>query len=292
MRGEHCTLDDCVVWLPGSSPHARGTRRARVLEDRSGGIIPACAGNTVFRRWGISRGWDHPRMRGEHWQLFVAEPVDQGSSPHARGTLEVVVIRGDEVGIIPACAGNTGMALTMPGCLRDHPRMRGEHGEDPHEFRLAEGSSPHARGTLAFRVQLDKRLGIIPACAGNTRRIGVRSSNTWDHPRMRGEHEIDGHVVCRHMGSSPHARGTRPRSDCPAVRAGIIPACAGNTDYGCVGYAIVGDHPRMRGEHLSPARMISDEMGSSPHARGTRLQGPPAVRTAGIIPACAGNTIT
>ena len=52
-------------------------------------------------------GGDHPRMRGEHDCVPEDLPLDSGSSPHARGTLDAdgAVVAG--VGIIPACAGNT-----------------------------------------------------------------------------------------------------------------------------------------------------------------------------------------
>ena len=90
-----------------------------------------------------------------------------------------------------------------------------------------------------------------------------------DHPRMRGEHikyTLDGATS---QGSSPHARGTRGRSCCRYVCAGIIPACAGNTDVPVVGTWVGGDHPRMRGEHSSLFPPTCAEQGSSPHARGT-----------------------
>ena len=113
-----------------------------------------------------------------------------GSSPHARGTL--------------------GCLRLKPKWPRDHPRMRGEHHVRRRRHRL--------------------ELGIIPACAGNTRqqRLGAwrirgssphaRGTRSWckawscrrgDHPRMRGEH--------------PPPLGGRERV------SGIIPACAGNT---------------------------------------------------------------
>ena len=52
--------------LMGSSPHARGALHPRHVLAVAGGIIPACAGNTVRRDHSWRAGWDHPRMRGEH----------------------------------------------------------------------------------------------------------------------------------------------------------------------------------------------------------------------------------
>ena len=268
---------------------------ARLPTRHHAGIIPACAGNTVdgeeAHRIGEgssphARGTrpctaaakrpcrDHPRMRGEHG-FRVRVPVEVA-------------------GIIPACAGNTsprGLSAfagwgssphargTRPSWprqqsgLRDHPRMRGEHG---------------------FRVRVPVEVArIIPACAGNT-----------------GETELCDEWC---PGSSPHARGTRARwaasttcpRDHPRMRgeharmtnvgnatARIIPACAGNTWLFAVETEMAsgssphargtpctqtapsvgtGDHPRMRGEHHErvDARLVD----------------------VGIIPACAGNTL-
>ncbi len=49
-------------------------------------------------------------------------------------------------------------------------------------------------------------------------------------------------------------------------------------------------HPRTRGEHKLGAASPLFTVGSSPHARGTRLHGPGSDRDGRFIPACAGNT--
>ena len=67
---------------------------------------------------------------------------------------------------------------------------------------------------------------------------------------MRGEHLTAVAGGGADAGSSPHARGTQRRRQAYVARAGIIPACAGNTSSLNVIYARCGDHPRMRGEHV------------------------------------------
>ena len=74
-------------------------------------------------------------------------------------------------------------------------------------------------------------------------------------------------------------------------RYGIIPACAGNTSTCCCKSERTWDHPRMRGEHSSIVNSTYSGMGSSPHARGTPVLAWRESRDAGIIPACAGNTV-
>ena len=188
-------------------------------------------------------------MRGEHKLQGESAYRQAGSSPHARGTPSVTGSHTRRGGIIPACAGNTDCCWSLSCRSEDHPRMRGEH---PHTVcvRLTKkGSSPHARGTLAGSIRDIPRLGIIPACAGNTywrqRVRGLRG----DHPRMRGEHGYACLLVLRKWGSSPHARGTHNVTVDISLDQGIIPACAGNTGFLSRPAEGSRDHPRMRGEH-------------------------------------------
>ena len=168
MRGEHyeCALSHSNA--TGSSPHARGTLLVCGPVIKSGGIIPACAGNTKHGLCDYRHFWDHPRMRGEHRRAVVSASRSSGSSPHARGTpaLDVPVV--GTWGIIPACAGNTCFPPPRKWGRRDHPRMRGEHALLGCKPVRREGSSPHARGTLGLQVFDAVPDGIIPACAGNT----------------------------------------------------------------------------------------------------------------------------
>ena len=155
---------------------------------------------------------------------------------------------------------------------------------------MAGGSSPHARGALLRLLNPRVAGGIIPACAGSTRRRRCRAPWPWDHPRMRGEHDRGTLMTSGGSGSSPHARGARvPRRR--GIRArGIIPACAGSTAANWSRTRCGRDHPRMRGEHRIAADTPQLFVGSSPHARGAPdLAHRPHARL-GIIPACAGST--
>ena len=229
MRGEHISRKPPTNPTTGSSPHARGTLRGSVYSMVSGGIIPACAGNTGATSTTAPSRRDHPRMRGEHIVVIQTDTEKEGSSPHARGTLFPKAGCGGVYGIIPACAGNTNASSTRSRPPGDHPRMRGEHIEPPGAADENRGSSPHARGTpcrARFRVVPP---WIIPACAGNTPHFLGEFFLFRDHPRMRGEHftKIVGDLGTQ--GSSPHARGTLIRQLVRIVQTGIIPACAGNT---------------------------------------------------------------
>ena len=128
MRGEHFDEDCGDFEEPGSSPHARGAPRCPSLCSLRPGIIPACAGSTVFTKYGITQGW--------------------GSSPHARGAPDQFPEIVRQLGIIPACAGSTRRFSAFIWIARDHPRMRGEHRHQRPQLVLLRGSSPHARGAL------------------------------------------------------------------------------------------------------------------------------------------------
>ena len=87
MRGEHSPEIAPSGLKTGSSPHARGARTDTAKLDSLLGIIPACAGSTHDSRAESHNGWDHPRMRGEHFRHKETGVVKDGSSPHARGAL-------------------------------------------------------------------------------------------------------------------------------------------------------------------------------------------------------------
>ena len=155
---------------------------------------------------------------------------------------------------------------------------------------MEKGSSPLARGTLRPRRQPGVLLGLIPARAGNTRRVLAQKKPPRAHPRSRGEHGNILEPAVADWGSSPLARGTPglPR-DCN-ISYGLIPARAGNTRYPATRLHRKGAHPRSRGEHYLANHPGTGEKGSSPLARGTRAGGRNRNRIVGLIPARAGNT--
>ena len=71
---------------------------------------------------------------------------------------------------------------------------------------------------------------------------------------------------------------------------GIIPACAGSTTENRKYQKRPGDHPRVRGEHVSPVPKVVMMLGSSPRARGAPRMAAARSPPPRIIPACAGST--
>ena len=275
-------------------------------------FIPARAGNTSWPTSSCRSSPVHPRTRGEHGgrghhgrgdhrfiparagntdQFKLSEIMEDGSSPHARGTLR--------------SSGDSRCSTPV------HPRTRGEHHGRPDlsvpqdrfiparagntvvtraTRSLNSGSSPHARGTPVGQVRLTGNHRFIPARAGNTSNWLSAAAMAPVHPRTRGEHSPVWVARSVHIGSSPHARGTHIVDGTGCNHGRFIPARAGNTGSSSIMATRSSVHPRTRGEHSPVTGPTGGFCGSSPHARGTLRRHVGHRRNRRFIPARAGNT--
>ena len=165
--GERQELGYQVSWSSGSSPRMRGTRQQGGRTSMVMRIIPAYAGNAVYKCTVGKSVSDHPRVCGERcWPLTVKE--DQGgSSPRMRGTPTGVFAATMIRRIIPAYAGNAPRARRASAGSADHPRVCGERSRFTHRPMGYAGSSPRMRGTPPASDCWGCRGRIIPAYAGN-----------------------------------------------------------------------------------------------------------------------------
>ena len=250
IRGEH----DCSIYFTnfptGSSPHTRGAQGDRRHPCAWVGIIPAYAGSTRNKppipSWkdgssphtrgarpsteDSTRAWtDHPRIRGEHLGWLSGSGGVVGSSPHTRGARRLGLGRRQTGRIIPAYAGSTRSGTSNSASTRDHPRIRGEHQRRQRRREAGAGSSPHTRGAPPHPAHLQLGIRIIPAYAGSTCRKPSSHRRIWDHPRIRGEHDIPAVGGPYVEGSSPHTRGAPSGARARRQRQRIIPAYAGST---------------------------------------------------------------
>ena len=215
-----------------------------------------------------------------------------GSSPRMRGAPFYLQPRIHQQGIIPAYAGSTVGKAVRAGMRRDHPRVCGEHSAVLTYNWNSPGSSPRMRGARQpFRVRVGQ-MRIIPAYAGSTLRAGKATGVYQDHPRVCGEHSLVPAWVVLRPGSSPRMRGARRPGDIALHRHRIIPAYAGSTRSMNHILNLLGDHPRVCGEHSLIAYPPCRSKGSSP-----RMRGAPSVHKEGricvrIIPAYAGSTVS
>ena len=235
MRGVYGRYRSLSKDVRGSSPHARGLQEPHRREHR----CPP----------------DHPRMRGVYARSSTVMRAHWGSSPHARGLLQPAPFSPPGPGIIPACAGFTydhrddlymeegssphARGLRSPDRRVHRPRRiipacAGFTARDDNLIDATIGSSPHARGLRAAVAVPDPGGRIIPACAGFTTVRTAAGRSHGDHPRMRGVYVRPAYGAQDSAGSSPHARGLRQERVNLLAHTGIIPACAGFTQYSAV----------------------------------------------------------
>ena len=192
---------------------------------------------------------DHPRSRGEYLYFHGMYFESAGSSPLSRGIPLRAKLKEGRRGIIPALAGNTGVAQAGLLAIEDHPRSRGEYRILSEKSPQAGGSSPLSRGIPPMLLGRGCRLGIIPALAGNTRSYRPHGPGPPDHPRSRGEYPTALDISSVIFGSSPLSRGIPLPIDIQAHTGRIIPALAGNTSLLNRTSGRFPDHPRSRGEY-------------------------------------------
>ena len=192
--------------------------------------------------------------------------------------------------LIPACAGKTDRRRLLALPLSAHPRVCGENHCSRYPAQRTAGSSPRVRGKLSSSASAVASRRLIPACAGKTGSISVRTAVPRAHPRVCGENFLSIVLSCRLRGSSPRVRG-KPRYDTHHMyRLGLIPACAGKTDVRCDPSRKISAHPRVCGENEAHCFGRALGIGSSPRVRGKRRAIAEHPHKPGLIPACAGKT--
>ena len=234
----------------GSSPRVRGRRSRKNSRTRIFGLIPACAGQTVFAS-----------------AFFCG---DGGSSPRVRGRQVEIVMPYGVTGLIPACAGQTRRVAAANSSNGAHPRVCGA------DLRAS---------AVAYMPS-----GLIPACAGQTSTRNRWTLTPGAHPRVCGADTTTRHPPWTSLGSSPRVRGRRRFIDTAPPVTGLIPACAGQTGNRTRSSRTRRAHPRVCGSDWRCRRYLPGAPGSSPRVRGRPVQLALRCFRPGLIPACAGQT--
>ena len=112
-----------------------------------------------------------------------------------------------------------------------------------------------------------------------------------DHPRLRGEYDLNMYHSLHLRGSPPPTRGIRNSPVLYEPSVGITPAYAGNTNNFLLECFRGRDHPRLRGEYISGALRALRPSGSPPPTRGIQNNARNGLKSSGITPAYAGNTL-
>ena len=257
----------------------------------SDGLIPACAGKTLFNQADIDRPEAHPRVCGENGKQLAADFATHGSSPRVRGKHRYQKQHLPLHGLIPACAGKTGVPVRWTGPIGAHPRVCGENSYAKPGKASQQGSSPRVRGKLWAQARGAFPVRLIPACAGKTCTLCQVGARGWAHPRVCGENSCQKCVTIAANGSSPRVRGKRALVAAGTFVSGLIPACAGKTDGTSFQTFTVTAHPRVCGENLVEVCSNTVPLGSSPRVRGKLIRTIVCSCHFGLIPACAGKTL-
>ena len=150
------------------------------------------------------------------------------------------------------------------------------------------GLSPLARGNLDDTTVFFVMPGPIPARAGQPARGSESRSSSRAYPRSRGATILVAVQWHGTTGLSPLARGNRRALARRCRAGGPIPARAGQPMPVTPQGGAQGAYPRSRGATISAFQSRARCRGLSPLARGNRESAAPSARTAGPIPARAG----
>ena len=232
--------------------------------------------------------WGSPPPGGEKTGDSGQPEYVHGSPPRWRGKVFIGHGDGAPLGITPAQAGKSKLALCTPSCPTDHPRVGGEK----HSMRLLRtsymGSPTRRRGKAdgaAGRAALGR---ITPAWAGKSEGFRGTVQSQQDHPRVGGEKSWWGDEVTPKQGSPPRGRGKVGHNQIAGAAHGITPAWAGKRRFYSPSPCLRRDHPRVGGEKLRRASPAFPFTGSPPRRRGKGHDGPFRNAPVGTTPAWAG----
>ena len=171
-----------------------------------------------------------------------------------------------------------------------YPRTGGGNDCPQRQQQCGNGLSPHGRGKQPSAWLWTAGQWSIPARAGETPRFCCCILAIWVYPRTGGGNSAAVLMTVTCWGLSPHERGKQGLSNHPAVRAGSIPARAGETHpaRGRGGNAPV--YPRTGGGNECLPRSAVKHNGLSPHGRGKPTHTTASPRPTRSIPARAGET--
>ncbi len=213
-----------------------------------------------------------------------------GRSPRVRGRLLRRATLALSKGSIPAGAGETLETRAATGQLQVDPRGCGGDISPAGIGSEEAGRSPRVRGRHAAQARPGPPPGSIPAGAGETCMWRLAYEEIAVDPRGCGGDEKPRFLPERSAGRSPRVRG-RPVLGCSsAPERRSIPAGAGETALAGPGVLDLRVDPRGCGGDAMFCRRMDDGSGRSPRVRGRHLLSLMVLRTAGSIPAGAGET--
>ena len=274
----------------GLSPRGRGKRLYSSTAAPAIRSIPAWAGETPRAGYGVTLSAVYPRVGGGNRDWAFCVPRTYGLSPRGRGKpvrLFVCLLPGRS---IPAWAGETFGDPCAQALLAVYPRVGGGNGTRTGIPRVVCGLSPRGRGKLERIARTDRRVGSIPAWAGETSGFPTRNRRCRVYPRVGGGNRITSIRRRTDGGLSPRGRGKRGKTRGSKSAWRSIPAWAGETTCIRILAQFQKVYPRVGGGNSRQAQSIFTSGGLSPRGRGKPVEPPPANVSEGSIPAWAGET--
>ena len=171
-----------------------------------------------------------------------------------------------------------------------HPRACGGNRCPSAEDSGQVGASPRLRGKRAVKPCSSTSARCIPAPAGETQPSPRPPGPSPVHPRACGGNGFGGGCGAWWRGASPRLRGKPPPSWPSSLRAGCIPAPAGETPPRTPPPPTPWVHPRACGGNAPLEVVRGPVSGASPRLRGKQLGGAAEPETLRCIPAPAGET--
>ena len=211
-----------------------------------------------------------------------------GLSPLTRGNLRQPSSDPDNLGPIPAHAGEPPRPNPLSASVGAYPRSRGGTGSEIWASYNPEGLSPLTRGNHKKNGIIPVVSGPIPAHAGEPGRGRNLCHGCGAYPRSRGGTAIHFRASTRSLGLSPLTRGNRKQKARGFRAFGPIPAHAGEPKVAIDNHGRDRAYPRSRGGTYSRARMWPPFWGLSPLTRGNRACRAAGCSWCGPIPAHAG----
>ena len=211
----------------GLSPHLRGNPGESRFAGPCGGSIPALAGEPLRPIRGTRQARVYPRTCGGTYDRDAPRQLLEGLSPHLRGNHGDHHAQVAPGGSIPALAGEPLRSPRIGSYPWVYPRTCG--GTRPKSWSTvgARGLSPHLRGNLFAGKEGGHGRGSIPALAGEPFWVGFTPRSRRVYPRTCGGTLERIFQNTSNTGLSPHLRGNHERVDRQALKAGSIPALAG-----------------------------------------------------------------
>ena len=227
--GADFNCEPMTVASSGSSPRVRSRRTTHMGRPRRPGIISACAEQTPQPVRRVGPCGDHLRVCGADGIGLGLGHALQGSSPRVRSRPGTAFQPHPAIGIISACAEQTGLPACTGCWCWDHLRVCGADLRDRTGSLAGDGSSPRVRSRPHHRQREHRVSGIISACAEQT----CFGQSSWpgcgDHLRVCGADALTRSSMFTVTGSSPRVRSRLLGESRQLDHQGIISACAEQT---------------------------------------------------------------